>query len=329
VRPVGWARGARVPAPRVRQARGELGRLDGAELGGRHAEVAAARGLHAVDAGPELDDVQVELEDPALAEGSLELPGEDGLTGFPQRAPRGGQPEVLRELLSDRRGSARRLPALDRAVERLAHLARVEPAVVKEGDVLGRDDRALDVGRDGRVGHPRPLDSIVAPRRALFGAVALDEGGGPRRAGGERRDPGPGPRLGGEPDDEPEEREGGEPPREGAEPRSASARHGVQSSPGAGPAGGWASLPALRLVGVGPGTSDPQTAGSSGTTRRSRPRGASATGDHHSRPRDTGGGPRYGRGRAPDPLSRLPESRAPGHAQVPVVRAEREPGRGR
>src|SRR5262249_61452559 len=68
VRLVGAARRARMPGLRVREARGELRRLGGADVRGGLTEVSLGRCLDAVDARPELHDVQVELQDAALGE---------------------------------------------------------------------------------------------------------------------------------------------------------------------------------------------------------------------------------------------------------------------
>src|SRR5678815_4588159 len=63
--------GARMPGRGVRQRRGELCRLGGPQLRGGLAEVALARRADAVEAGAELDHVQIELEDAALGQLSL------------------------------------------------------------------------------------------------------------------------------------------------------------------------------------------------------------------------------------------------------------------
>src|SRR3989475_8679308 len=178
----------RVPRARPRQARRQLRGLVLVQLGRRLAEVAPARRLRAVHAGPEFYDIQIELEDPPLGQRALELPGQNALACLAQRAARGREPEVLRELLGDRRGTARDLALLERFRHGHAHVAGGEAVVVEEADVLGHEDGALEVQRDGAVGHPPPLDARRGAGRALALLVALDEGRGRRRLRGEGAD---------------------------------------------------------------------------------------------------------------------------------------------
>src|SRR5947207_16005558 len=116
----------RVPRARPRQARRQARGLVLVQLGRRLAEVAAAGRLDAVHAGPEFYDIEVALEDPPLGQRALELPGQDGLARLAQRTTRGREPEILRQLLGDRRGAARELALLERLGHRLAHVLRGE-----------------------------------------------------------------------------------------------------------------------------------------------------------------------------------------------------------
>src|SRR5262245_58525815 len=86
---IGAARGAGMPGGRIRQAGGELGRLVGRQVGRRLAEVSPARRLRPVEAAPEFHHVQVQLQDPPLVEGPLDLPGQDRLLELAERVPRG------------------------------------------------------------------------------------------------------------------------------------------------------------------------------------------------------------------------------------------------
>src|SRR5437867_7753813 len=106
---VGLARRARMPGGGLRQRGRQQRRLVVADLRGRLAEIAPAGALHTPHARPEFYDVQVELEDPPLAERALELPGEDGFAQLAQRVARGREPEIPRELLADGGCAARQL----------------------------------------------------------------------------------------------------------------------------------------------------------------------------------------------------------------------------
>src|SRR5262249_24173113 len=173
-------RRARVPRVRIREARGELRGLERTNARGGLAEVSARRRLHAVDAGAELDDVEVELQDSSLGQRALKLPGEDELTQLPERAPGRRQPQVLRELLRDGRGPTRQRLPLDGSLERVPDLAEIHSPMPEEVDVLADDHGALQRQRDGAIGHPGPLHSIVTPGGSLRRSIALDER---RRAG--------------------------------------------------------------------------------------------------------------------------------------------------
>src|SRR5438132_663139 len=110
---VGRTAHPRVPRARPRQARRQPGGLVLVQLGRRLAEVAAAGRLGAVHAGPEFYDIEVALEDSPLGQRALELPGQDGLARLAQRAARGREPEILRQLRAAR-GEGRRCRAVPR-----------------------------------------------------------------------------------------------------------------------------------------------------------------------------------------------------------------------
>src|SRR5437762_3745407 len=81
---VAWAGRAGMPRGWRGEAGGQLGGFGVGDPGDGLAEVAATRRFDAVDAGAELDHVQVQLEDAALGERALELPGEDRLFDLAQ-----------------------------------------------------------------------------------------------------------------------------------------------------------------------------------------------------------------------------------------------------
>src|SRR5258707_15544127 len=86
---VGRAAHPRGPRARPRQARRQPRGLVLVQLGRRLAEVAAAGPPGARHPGPEFYDIGVALEDPALGQRALELPGQDAPAPLAQRAARG------------------------------------------------------------------------------------------------------------------------------------------------------------------------------------------------------------------------------------------------
>src|SRR6058998_635505 len=149
----------------------------------------------------EFYDIHVALEDAPLGQRALELPGQHGLAGLAQHRALGREPEVLGELLRERRGPARRPALLQCLRHRLAHGFGREAVVVEEVGVLGDDDGAFEMDRDGGGGDPAPVDARGVSALPLARLIALDEGGRRRRSRRERAHVGPRGGLEGEPDD--------------------------------------------------------------------------------------------------------------------------------
>ena len=137
-----------VVAARVLRNAGEQRGLRQGQLQRVVSEICSGRTLDAVGAVPEIDRVEVGGEDLVLAPVLLELPRERGLLQLAgDRALRAGQ-LVLHELLRDRRASLHGGLLPDVGPEGARHAADVDPAVLVEAAVLGRDDRLLDPRRD-------------------------------------------------------------------------------------------------------------------------------------------------------------------------------------
>mgnify|MGYP000916171738 CR=1 FL=1 len=115
--------------------------------------------LDAVAAVPEVDVVQVELEDLVLGELLLEPAREERLPDLALVGALGVEEQVLDDLLRDRRAALARAPALEVHEHRAPDAQVVEPLVLVEAGVLGREDRELDVRRQLLDRHHRaPLD---------------------------------------------------------------------------------------------------------------------------------------------------------------------------
>src|SRR5215468_3509479 len=114
----------------------------------------ARRRLRAVDAAAPLHDVEIELENPPLAELALELKGDDHLANFPQRILRRVEIEIARELHCDRAAAARELALLPVALRRLLELIEVDAVVAEERRVLAQEDRFFEMFRYRIIRHP-------------------------------------------------------------------------------------------------------------------------------------------------------------------------------
>ncbi len=142
----GLAVGGVVAVGRV-DDRGEGGALLDVQLLRRGAEVGAGGGLDAVGPPPEVDRVEVPLEDLLLLHLPLDLEGEDRLLGLAGPGAVLAEVEDLDVLLGDRRGALG--VAAGRVVERRPEdPLGVEPLVGPERAVLRGDDGVLDVVGD-------------------------------------------------------------------------------------------------------------------------------------------------------------------------------------
>ena len=157
------------------------------------AEVVAGRRLDAARAVPEIDVVQVHLEDLVLAELVLDLLGHAHLEELaPQRALLAGQ--VLGEDVAGELHGQRARALLDAARPHVAphrpqHAADVDRAVVAEALVLDGDERLGHVARQRAQADELAFDGREVGERL---AVAVEEDGRAARAGtrsvGARRD---------------------------------------------------------------------------------------------------------------------------------------------
>ena len=153
----------RVVAARVGGDPGEERGLRDRQLLRAVAEVGEGSLLDAVGAVPEVDRVQVLLQDPLLRPvlRALELPGEGGLAHLPGDRLLVAFERVLDELLRDRRAPLDDLLLADVGDERPGDAADVDAVVLPEAAVLDRDDRVPH-----RVG-----DLVVVDERARLGAA--------------------------------------------------------------------------------------------------------------------------------------------------------------
>ena len=148
---------------------GEQGRLAQRELVHGGVEVLVGGGLNAVGAVPEVDRVEVQLEDPRLRVPLLELEGEHGLADLPAGAALPPDQLVLHVLLGDGRATL-----LDPAVggvgpEGADDGLGVDTAVLPEAGVLYGDHGVLQEPRDLGQGHALPV--LLGVERGDEGAV--------------------------------------------------------------------------------------------------------------------------------------------------------------
>ena len=167
-------------ARRLRQ-RGKIRGLGHGEFVHRLVEIHQRRRGDAVGAEAEIDLVEIELEDLVLGVGPLDLEREQRLLDLAGERHFVGQQEVLGDLLRDGRGALR--PPVAAVVlrvdnRRARHALKVEPVVVVEILVLGREE-----GVDHHLRHG--LDRDVEP--ALGGVFGNQRAVGGVHAGHHRR----------------------------------------------------------------------------------------------------------------------------------------------
>src|SRR5262249_9630252 len=127
----------------------------------RYAEMIAGRGFSAEHAGAPFDNVEVDLEDTALAHDRLDHEGDRRFLRLAPPRALARQKEVLGELLRDRRAAVDDPAFLHVLLVGLLDRLPIEPLVLEKLRVFRRHYGALEMQRDTLVGNP-----LVAERRA-------------------------------------------------------------------------------------------------------------------------------------------------------------------
>ena len=171
--------------PRRRGERGQERGLADRQLTRAAPEPVARRRRDAVDARPELDDVQVPSQDDLLGQHRLEPPGQDRLRQLARDRAVVAEEGVLHELLRDRRAAAGEPLLAQIDLEAAADLRQIEPGVIPEPRVLGGDEGPADVARQRR-----QVDPVADPgtdgRRGAVGEAVLGDRGQGVDVGGRR-----------------------------------------------------------------------------------------------------------------------------------------------
>ncbi len=133
--------------------------------------------LRPEDPVPPLDHVQIDFENPRLGERRLEAAGDDELAQLAQRAARGRQVEILRQLLGNRAGAANGTTLLPVDAHRLAKLFQVDPLVIPECSVLRHQNRPLQRLGDSGIRDPSLDVAYALPFTGRRGGSQLHERG--------------------------------------------------------------------------------------------------------------------------------------------------------
>jgi hypothetical protein len=160
--------GDRVDALWLLDDSGEHRRLGDAQRQGVLAEVVERRLLDAVAVVPEVDLVQVEVEDLVLGERPLHARGEDPLADLPAQLPLLREQEVAARLLGDGGGAGEMAPREERLDARARHAHVVQALVPVEVGVLGGEEGVAHVRRKrGRVDQSPSLEEILSAHAAV------------------------------------------------------------------------------------------------------------------------------------------------------------------
>ncbi len=166
-----------VEAARVLRDAGEERRLGEGEEPGAVAEVRERRLLHAVGAVAEVDRVQVGGQDPLLRPllRAGQLPGERRLAHLAADRALVAHPDVLDELLRDRRAALDDALVTDVRPECPADRAHVDAVVLPEAAVLDVDDRLLHQGVDVGGGDERAVLRAAEHGEHAFAGAVVDD----------------------------------------------------------------------------------------------------------------------------------------------------------
>jgi hypothetical protein len=132
-------------------------RLGQAEPVGPGREVGLGGRLHPIGALPEIDSVEVRLEDGLLAVAPLQPPGVPGLSQLAPQRPLARDIAVLHILLRDGRPALDHPPPLQVPSRRPGHSQPVDPAVPPEPRILGVHRRQPHPPADLPQPHRRPI----------------------------------------------------------------------------------------------------------------------------------------------------------------------------
>ncbi|MBP2676878.1 MAG: hypothetical protein H6Q84_3718 [Deltaproteobacteria bacterium] len=158
----------RVSGRRLRQPR-QHGAFPEGERRHVLAEIGLRRGLHAVRPVPQVDLVQVKVEDLLLRKLPLDPVGENDLLQLPRDALLRGEEKGFDRLLGDRARPLRISAGEDVLQDRAEDRDVIHALVLEEVGVLGGDEGVHHAGGYGLVGHERPLleedlsDDAVVP----------------------------------------------------------------------------------------------------------------------------------------------------------------------
>ena len=160
---------------RLRQS-GEIGGFGDREFVQALVEVIQRRGGDAVGAQPEIDLVEIKLEDAVLADGALDAQRQNGFLRLPLDRDFVGQQEILGNLLGNGRRSAR-TPVLGEVAhivdDGLGEAEEVDARMAVEILVLGRKERLDDPAGHGFDRHENaPLAGIFAEQASIAGMNA-------------------------------------------------------------------------------------------------------------------------------------------------------------
>src|SRR5207237_1020196 len=97
-----------------------------------------------------------EFQNACLRKTPLNLPCDQRLAGLSEETLLGGEVEVLRQLLRDRAAAPAQGALLPIVRDGLREAFPINPVVLVERGVFGRDDRLWQMGRDKRQRHPGP-----------------------------------------------------------------------------------------------------------------------------------------------------------------------------
>ena len=166
---------------------GQVGGLGQVEVADVLAEVGLRRGLHAVGAAPEVDGVEVAVEDLGLGQLALELHRQHRLLDLAGDGALVGQVDVLHVLLGDRRAALLRPAAAQVGPEGPGHADRVDAAVLEVGAVLGAEHGVDQHRGDLVVGDGDPVLAAAQLGQRVVGVAAAGDVGRAEERGLQQR----------------------------------------------------------------------------------------------------------------------------------------------
>jgi hypothetical protein len=123
--------------------------------------------IDAPGAGAEIDAIEIELENVALAEAELEPKRQHELADFARQGALGAEKQVLGQLLGNRRPPLYQAAEAQIGNECACHARQIDAPMLEKAAIFGGNDGVDEMGRQKIDGHVRALPAALGEQAAI------------------------------------------------------------------------------------------------------------------------------------------------------------------